>query len=242
MGARTTRINPDDRHQYIGYVEGYIATSTPDAHGDQIPPRLIDEMAKRVQTDVGLQEMTLNHDPSQKIGRILEIRVDKKPGWVGLWAKAGIFKDRPDAWELLESGNLKGFSVTVGVKDYSGKVSLAHPSGECQFRVAVPGAVWHDVDDLLRGAGADTYPVVRKAFSAETVIAVSGAVASVPSLVFSLLGWLQSRNKAAGGGTEDVHINIVVEERRIQLSPDTADEIIQRVRVSVRKKNRRKRN
>ncbi len=233
-------INVDEADEFIGYVEGYIATSSPDAHGDIIPPALIEEMAKRLEVDPQLQVMTLNHDPTQKTGRILEIRVDKKPGWAGLWARAGVFKSRPDVWKQFESGELRGFSVTVGVKDYSGKLPVDQTSGECEFRVVVPGAVWHEVDDLLRGAGAETYPLVRKALPAETVIYVSGSVASVSSLIFSIVGWLMTRRKQSGKDGQDIDVSVLIQEDRIRVTPDTAERIVRRVQMSSKKKGREK--
>lgn len=115
---------------FIGYVEGYICTTDVDSYGDELTSETIDSIKQQIEQNPALRIIYLRHDKkSPPCGEILKLRIATKGEWKGLWAKARIYKDRKDVWEMLENRELTGFSIEGRVLEFE-QIEACHKEGK----------------------------------------------------------------------------------------------------------------
>lgn len=141
---------------FIGYVMGYICTTDVDSHGDRFPPEFIDNFKKQIDQNPMLRIMKLQHNVKDSSGEMVEYRVDTKGKWKGLWAKVGVYKNRKDVWEMIEKGELTGFSMSV-------KTSGFNFTEKNKIFIKISPQYWGDIKDIFDKINIKSEVYLKKA-------------------------------------------------------------------------------
>jgi len=213
--------------EYIGYTEGYIATTGVDSHGDQLTIENIESMANQLKEKPSLRIPRLQHDIEQPIGYIIDWNVEYKDNWAGIRVKVGYYKSRPDVWEMIQTGQLTGFSFGARVKTQE---VINMPSNECSFDVEVLGEEWHQYDDTLKHLGAKVEADVKKAADFPTILSISCSLLSLAGTIYGIYA-LSKKTKS------DPVIRLKRTQKKITFSDHTVEEIIEEIESSTKDAN-----
>ncbi len=215
--------------EFIGYIEGYLATTNVDSQGDRLTPEAIESFANQLRDNPEKRIMFFNHDTTQPIGYITEFHVDTKGQWKGIFAKAGIYKTRPDVWDKIESGELRGFSYGARIlkMEYS-----KMPNHKVSFSVEVKISDWHNIRDMLSQMGAQVDPVVKKGADFPTILYVTTSILALPGTIYGLYSiWqkLSGRDKTKG-----IQMRIRTVRRKFNFEDNTVEEIITEIEKNLK--------
>ncbi len=213
--------------EFIGYVEGYLATTGIDSHGDRLTPEALESFAKQLKNKPSLRTLHLNHDTSQPIGYIVDFAVENKGQEKALRAKVGIYKSRPDVWADMQSGKLSGFSF--GAKLINKELSEV-TENDCTFSVEVEGKEWHDFNDLLESMGARVDVYVQKAVDIPTIITVTCALLSLPGTIYGIFTLAKRKSSTPT-------IKISKTQRILTFKDHTVEEIVEEIEASAKSKD-----
>jgi len=212
--------------EYFGFIEGYVATTDIDSQGDCLTPEVIEKFAEVLRNDEEKRVTYYQHDTKQPMGYITDFCVDTKGSWKGLRVTVGIYKSRPDLWEKVKSGELKGFSYGGEIVDMEYKKM---PNSPCSFSIEVEGGDWHHIRDMLNEMGANTKTVVRKAADYPTIIAVTTGLLALPGTIYGLYEmWKRLSGK---GKSERYRIKIKTTHCQYDLEDNKADEVIRELEI-----------
>jgi len=202
---------------FIGYVEGYICTTDVDSHEDKLTPEAINNIKKQIEQNPTLRIICLQHDTSQSCGQILELRIETRGKWKGLWAKVGIHEDREDVWKMIENRELTGFSIAGRVLEYELKL-IQKEELMYKFDLEVDPQQWTEIKDILDTEGIQSEVYIRKALNIPTIISV---VASGLFIIDKLYEYWKNRKKKR----QDINIKIVIQERKFDFNEVPPEDI-----------------
>lgn len=214
--------------EYLGFIEGYTATTDIDSHGDQLSPEAIEKMAEQIKSNPKLRIAPYNHDMNQPMGYITDVRVDTKGSWKGLHVTIGVYKSRPDLWEKVKSGEIKGLSYKAKIleMEYQKMNDI-----QCLFDIEVNSQEWNQIYDMLLKMGAKVEPVVSKAIDIPAVITVSISILTLPGAIYGIYNlWNKIRGKNKGQW-----IRITTKKRHYNFDDNTVDEIVKQIEFDVKK-------
>jgi len=214
--------------EYLGFIEGYVATTDIDSHGDQLSPEAIENMAEQIKNNPKLRIAPYNHDMNQPMGYITDVRVDTKGSWKGLHLTMGVYKSRPDLWEKVKSGEIKGLSYKAKIieMEYQKMNDI-----QCSFDIEVTSQEWNQIYEMLMKMGAKVEPVVSKAIDVPTVITVSLSVLTLPGAIYGIYNlWNKIRSNNKGQW-----IRITTTKRHYNFDNNTVDEIVKQIELDVKK-------
>ena len=215
--------------KYIGYTEGFIATTSVDADGDLLAPDAIESMASQLRSNPKLRTVYLNHDMSQPVSEIIEFEVRRKGDWKGLWAKVGVFADRADVWRMMERGELTGFSFGARVSEAKTVNSIGvdsnNPSEKYNFQIEVDNRSKWDVKDILDSEGIQNQLIVRKAMDAVSIIVVTAASLQIIYVLYAF--WQQKRKSE-----RDFNITVNIGNMNVDFSQHTPEEIVSKIEAN----------
>lgn len=216
--------------RFIGYIEGYLATTDVDSQGDRLTPEALENFAKQIKANPALRTTYLSHDTTQPVGYIVDFSIETKGDWKGLRAKVGVYKTSPDAWEMIESGKLKGFS-------FGGKVKMAKKTvtnKKCNFSLEAKVEDYHQISDLLSQSGADVETIVQKAADFPTLFNVATSALALPGTIYGLYTLCKKIKASAKSGSYWVKIKTT--QKTLNFDENTIEEIIHEVEVSSKHK------
>ena len=200
-----------------------------DLHGDKLTPEAIEDMAKQIKNNHKLRITPYNHDQTQPMGYITDVRIDTKGTWKGLWVKMGVFKTRPDLWAKILFGEIKGFSY--GVKIIEMEYNKM-PDTNCMFTIEVNNKEWHQIHELLIKLDAHVEPDVKKAWDTPTIISVTLSVVTLPATIYALYDlW-----KRLGGKTKGQWMKIKTTKRKFDFNENTVEEITNEIELESKNK------
>ena len=216
--------------EYLGFIEGYAATTDIDSHGDQLSPEGIEKMAEQIKSNPALRIAPYNHDMNQPMGYITDVRVDTKGSWKGLHVIMGVYKSRPDLWEKVKSGEIKGFSYKAKILEMEYKKMK---DIKCSFDIEVNNQDWNQIYDMLTTMGAKVEPVVSKAIDVPTVITVSVSILALPGAIYGIYNlWNTLRGKNKGQW-----IKIKTKTRYYNFNDNTVEEVIKEIELDSKGKH-----
>lgn len=216
--------------EYLGFIEGYAATTDIDSHGDQLSPEAIEKMAEQIKSNPVLRIAPYNHDMNQPMGYITDVRVDTKGSWKGLHVTMGVYKSRPDLWEKVKSGEIKGFSYKAKILEMEYKKMK---DIKCSFDIEVNNQDWNQIYDMLTTMGAKVEPVVSKAIDVPTVITVSVSILALPGAIYGIYNlWNMLRGKNKGQW-----IKIKTKTRYYNFNDNTVEEVIKEIELDSKGKH-----
>jgi HK97 family phage prohead protease len=216
--------------KYIGYIEGYLATTDVDSQGDRLTPGALEHLAEQMKVNPSLRTTYLSHDTTQPIGYVVDFHTETKDDWKGLRAKVGVYKTRPDIWKMVESGKLKGFSFGAKVKMAEKMVT----SKECNFSVEAKVEDYHQIADLLSQSGAEVETIVQKAADFPTLFNVATSILALPGTIYGLYTLWQKIK--ASVVSANYWVKIKTTKRTLNFDENTIEEIIHEVEVSSKHK------
>jgi len=206
---------------FIGYVEGYICTTDVDSHGDKFTSEPIDSIKQQIEQNPSLRIIYLqHHKKSPPCGEILKLQIDTKGEWKGLWAKAGIYKDRKDVWEMIENRELTGFSIGGRVLEFE-RMEACHKEGKLMFKfdLEIDPQSWGEIKELLdRENGVKSEVYIRKAVDIPTIITV---VASGLFIIDKLYEYWKNRKRQG----QNPNIAVVIRDTKIYFEQSSPEEI-----------------
>lgn len=215
--------------KYIGYTEGFIATTSVDSDGDMLAPDAIESMASQLRSNPKLRTVYLNHDMSQPVSEIIEFEVRRKGDWKGLWVKVGVFADRADVWRMMERGELTGFSFGARVSEAKTVNSIGvdsnNPSEKYNFQIEVDNRSKWDVKDILDSEGIQNQLIVRKAMDAVSIIVVTSASLQIIYVLYAF--WQQKRKSE-----RDFNITVNIGNVNVNFSKHTPEEIVSKIEAN----------
>jgi hypothetical protein len=206
--------------EFIGYVEGYVATTSVDSQGDQLTPEAIEKFADDLRRDAKKRTIYLQHDTTQPMGYITDFYVETKGAWKGLRIKVGIYKSRLDIWEMIESGKLTGFSY--GAKILKMEEYMRTNDDECSFSIEIRDCDWQIIKDTLLKMGAKVDVIVQKAADFPTILGVTASTLTIAGIIFQLY-ILHKRSKHQK--TSEHSIVISTKTRKFNFEDNTVEEI-----------------
>ncbi len=213
--------------EYIGYTEGYIATTGIDNHGDRLTVEALKSMVKQLNEKPSLRILHLQHDMEQPIGYIIDCYIEYKEDWAGIRVKVGYYKSRPDVWEMVQTGKLTGFSF--GARVITQEV-MNMPNDECGFAIEVLGEEWHQYDDTLKLLGAKVVADVKKAADALTILYITCSLLSLAGTIYGVYA-LSKKTKS------NPVIKLKRTQRKITFSDHTVEEIVEEIEASAKSKD-----
>lgn len=213
--------------KFIGYIEGYLATTNVDSQGDKLSPEGIEQFADTLSKNPQKRTLFLSHDITQPIGYVTEFHIETKGLWKGIFAKVGIYKSRPDVWRMIQSGELKGFSYGAKVLEMKHRKS---PNPECSFSVEVRISDWHIIKDTLSQMGAHVEAIVQKAADFPTILNVTMGILALPGTIYGLYTLYQKlsgRDKNRG-----TWMKISTTKRKFNFEDNTVEEIVTEIEMN----------
>lgn len=214
--------------EFIGYIEGYLTTTDPDSHHDRLTPEAVESFADQLRKDPMKKTLCLHHDTEQPIGYITELHVETKGEWKGLRARAGIYATRPDVWEMMQSGELTGFSF--GAELVEKELSIAAKE-ECSFSIEIEGQYWHQFEDMLVQMGARVDVHVQKAVDYPTILTVSCSLLSLAGTIYSIHALARRKHSEST-------IRIAKTHRRLSCRDYTVEQIVEEIEVASKERRR----
>lgn len=216
--------------EYLGFIEGYAATTDIDSCGDKLSPEAIEKMAEQIKSSTKLRIAPYNHDMNQPMGYITDVRVDTKGSWKGLHVTIGIYKSRPDLWEKVKSGEIKGLSYKAKILEMEYKKMQ---DNQCSFTIEVDSKEWHKIYDMLLKMGAKAEPVVAKAIDTLTIITVSISILTLPGAIYGIYDlW-----KRLGGKNKGQWMTLKTIERHYNFNDNTVEEVIKEIELDSKGKH-----
>ena len=228
--------------QYCGYVESYAITTDGDLHGDKITPEAIDSLCKQIDENPSRRVLNRGHDSNQRIGDIVEWRVDSKGDWRGLWVKIGVYEGCEGVLAQMQSGEMGGLSIEA----YSLEEGTLGVSGDGDFsantyrmKLEVRPDLRHEVAEELKDERVETRGFIRKAVDIPAIIekavdisAIIEIAADSTDIVPALYGlWkiLRDRERETEPVTQQsVNIfNIVIGDQTLNFEQNNVEHIIQ---------------
>lgn len=206
--------------EFIGYIEGYAATTSVDSQGDQLTPEAIEKFADDLRENLKKRTIYFQHDTTQPMGYITDLYVDTKGAWKGLRIKVGIYKSRPDIWEMIESGKLTGFSYRAKILKM--EEHMRTNDKECSFSIAIRDPDWQIIKDTLLMMGAKVDVTVQKAVDFPTILSVTASTLTIAGIIFQLYT-LHKRSKHPK--TSGHSIVISTKTKRFNFEDNTVEEI-----------------
>ncbi len=211
--------------EYIGYIEGYLATTNLDSQGDKLTPQALESFTEWLKKNPAKRTLHLNHDMTQPIGYVTDFYIETKGDWQGLRARVGIYKTRPDAWEMCQSGKLTGFSYGAKfIYEELGKMSKE----ECSFTVEIKGLDYHEFMDMLAQMGARVEVYVQKAADFPTILTVACSLLGLPGTIYGI--YTMVKKKSAGTSS----IKIKTSRRELNFNDHTVEEITKEIEMTVK--------
>jgi len=205
-------------NKFIGYVEGYICTTNVDSHGDKLTPEAIESIKDQIERDPTLRTMYLQHEVSQPCGEILELRIDTKSEWKGLWAKVGIYKNRKDVLGMIENKELTGFSIAGRVLEEQKLEVCSEKDLIYKFDLEVDPQYWGEIKDILDKKGIQSEVYVRKALDIPVIISVA---ANGLFIIDKLYDYWKNRKKQG----VNINIKIVIEDKKFDFNQVVPEDI-----------------
>lgn len=208
------------KKDFIGYIEGYICTTSIDSHGDKFLPEDIDSFKNQIDQNQRLRIMYVKHNIEGPSGEMVEYRVDTKGKWKGLWAKIGIYKNRKDVWEMHKSGKLTGFSV--GVKLVEKNSSFTEKD---KFFIKINPQYWHEIKEILDKENIKTEVYLKKALDESAIFSL---IITTGYFVIDKLYdyWKTKREK-----DKNVNISITIQEKNYNFINSSPSEIKKHLRL-----------
>jgi len=215
--------------EFIGYVEGYLATTNIDSQGDRLTPRAIEKFAEELRENPQKRVVFLSHDTTQPMGYVTEFHVETRRSWKGIFARVGIYRSRSDVWDKIQSGELQGFSYGARVLDmeYS-----EMPNDGCSFSVEVKISDWHIIKDMLSQMGARVEPIVRKEADFPTILNVVTSMLALPGTVYGL--YTLWRKLSGSRKTKGAWMRITTTNRKFSFEENTVEEVVKEIEISSR--------
>jgi len=202
---------------FIGYVEGYICTTDIDLHGDRFAPEAIDRIKEQIEQNISLRTVYLEHDISQPCGEILNLRVEKREGWKGLWVKVGIYKDREDVWEKIEKKELKGFSLAGKVLEFQRFKNVGEEAAY-KFDLEVDSSLKWEIKEILDKEGVKSEVYIRKAWDIPTIISVTTNALVIVDILHKY--WINRKKQG-----QNITLNIVIGKQKFTFDQSSPDDI-----------------
>jgi len=202
---------------FIGYVMGYICTTDLDAHGDRFSPEFIDNFKKKIDQDPMLRIIKLQHNVKDSSGEMIEYRVDTKGKWKGLWAKVGVYKNRKDVWEMIEKGELTGFSVSL-------KSSGFNFTKKNKIFIKIDPQYWREITGIFDKINIKTDVYLKKALGEQAIISII-----IPVGLF-IIDKIYNYWKTKREDDKNINININIQNNNYNFITSSPDEIKKRLR------------
>lgn len=213
--------------EFIGYEEGYLTTTDIDLQNDQLTPEDVESFADQLKRRPSLRTLFLKHDTTQAIGYIVDFHVEKRGNWRGLWAKIGIFKKRADVWEMIQSGELKGFS-------YGAKRKMQKKTFDKEYSFVIEAKVggdYHQISDLLLQSGADVDVIVQKAVDFPTIFNVACTALSLPGTIYGLYTLSKKLVKPKTEADSGSSIKVKTIRKTFDFESNTVEEIVNEIEI-----------
>jgi len=206
------------KKDFIGNVEGYICTTDVDSHGDRFLPEFIDNFKKQLDQNPMLRIMKLQHNVKDSSGEMIEYRVDKKGKWKGLWAKVGIYKNRKDVWEMIEKGELTGFSMSVKTFEFN----FAKKN---KIFIKISPQYWHEIKDIFDKINIKSEVYLKKALGEQAIISIIIPVGLfVIDKIYNY--WKTKREK-----DKNINISVTIQEKNYNFINSSPSEIKKHLRL-----------
>jgi hypothetical protein len=216
------------KKDFIGYVMGYICTTDVDSHGDRFPPEFIDNLKKQIDQNPMLRIMKLQHNVKDSSGEMVEYRVDTKGKWKGLWAKVGVYKNRKDVWEMIEKGELTGFSIGVRLGKFDSSFSKKN-----KILIKITPQYWQEIKEIIDKEEIKNVVYLKKALDEPVIFSLIITV-GLPIVIDKIYNyWKTKREK-----DQSIKININIQNNNynfINSSPDEIKNILDHYRKSKQK-------
>jgi hypothetical protein len=218
--------------QYCGFVEGYMATTDADLHGDKLAPTAISSLERQLNENPDRRVLNVRHDPKHLIGDIVEWRVDSKSDWRGLWVKVGIYEGCEDFLAQMEKGELGFFSLeayhleegTHGIPDGN-----EFSADTYRMRLEVRPDLRHEVTERLAGEDIESRVFVRKGADFPAIIEIATTSALIVLKLYDI--WKNIRDREKGEKTsvqQNVNIfNIVISNQTLNFEQHNVEYIVQ---------------
>lgn len=216
------------KKDFIGYVMGYICTTDVDSHGDRFPPEFIDNFKKQIDQNPMLRIMKLQHNVKDSSGEMVEYRVDTKGKWKGLWAKVGVYKNRKDVWEMIEKGELTGFSIGGRLGKFDSSFSKKN-----KILIKITPQYWQEIKEIIDKEEIKNVVYLKKALDEPVIFSLIITV-GLPIVIDKIYNyWKTKREK-----DQSIKININIQNNNynfINSSPDEIKNILDHYRKSKQK-------
>ena len=203
---------------FIGYVMGYICTTDVDSHGDRFSPEFIDNFKKQIDQNPMLRIMKLQHNVKDSSGEMVEYRVDTKGKWKGLWAKVGVYKNRKDVWEMIEKGELAGFSMSVKTPGFN-------YTKKNKIFIKISPQYWGDIKDIFDKINIKNEVYLKKALGEQAIISII-----VPVGLF-VIDKIYNYWKTKRENDKSINININIQNKNYNFIDSSPDEIKKHLRL-----------
>ena len=207
---------------------GYICTTDVDSHGDRFPPEFIDNLKKQIDQNPMLRIMKLQHNVKDSSGEMVEYRVDTKGKWKGLWAKVGVYKNRKDVWEMIEKGELTGFSIGVRLGKFDSSFSKKN-----KILIKITPQYWQEIKEIIDKEEIKNVVYLKKALDEPVIFSLIITV-GLPIVIDKIYNyWKTKREK-----DQSIKININIQNNNynfINSSPDEIKNILDHYRKSKQK-------
>ena len=155
------------KKDFIGYVGGYICTTDVDSHGDKLSPENIENIKKQIDQKPMLRIMKLKHNIKDSCGEMVEYRIDTKGKWKGLWAKIGVYKNRKDVWEMIEKGELTGFSIGGRLGKFDSSFSKKN-----KIFIKITPQYWQEIKEIIDKEEIKNVVYLKKALDEPAIFSV----------------------------------------------------------------------
>ena len=205
------------KKDFIGYVMGYICTTDVDSHGDRFPPEFIDNFKKQIDQNPMLRIMKLQHNVKDSSGEMVEYRVDTKGKWKGLWAKVGVYKNRKDVWEMIEKGELTGFSMSVQTSGFNF-------TKKNKIFIKISPQYWGDIKDIFDKINIKSEVYLKKALGEQAIISII-----IPVGLF-VIDKIYNYWKIKRENDKSINININIQNKNYNFINSSPDEIKKHLR------------
>lgn len=220
--------------EYCGFIEGYIATTDIDKHGDRLTSEVIEDIEVQIRKNPTRRMVNIGHDPNRQIGEILEWRIDSRNDWKGLWAKVGIYRGREDILSMIENGELTAFSYEGAIADKGLEAPSQDersPPGKHGISLEVSPDLRAQVVEGLRGQHAQVRSIVRKAEDLPAIIELVSASSSIVVTLYEIWKMLKERRReekgSPSGTPRTVVFNIVIDDLRMNFEDYSVAQVVQ---------------
>ncbi|MFK5605309.1 HK97 family phage prohead protease [Haloferax volcanii] len=215
------RVNDRD---FCEILNGIMASTSVDNHGHQFTKGVFEDWIEKIENDPQRRVMHLNHDDHNIIGEILDLKIVDTGDCLELHGKYGIYEGREDVLNKIQSGELRGLSVTA--VDYVNTTKEEWQEIEPDISITTLGEELQSVVPFLEGEDVKYRFEVQKSIEGAAIISVAAGVITVARTTVDLWRWYQSLDEEAQENTE-VTINI---NHNYDISEMDADELLDLVK------------